>query len=179
MLLIINKTMISKFKYINFPKNLQEIRAILPDIDYLPYRHKILPLDKNVQQQLQQILKSKYVISSALYFRLLSKSVGNIHIDKDMYNTSKAPNIALNLPILNGHVAMMYWYKQHSNTTIYNFLGPSKKTATPMLNSIDATCIATTLIDKPTIVKINDWHSISNISALEPCEILSIRFLGK
>lgn len=171
--------MISKFKYINFPKNLQEIRSILPNIDYIPTRHKILSLGSDIKQQLQLILKSKYMIVSALYFRLLSQSVGNIHIDKDMYSTSKAPNIALNLPILNGHAAMMYWYKKHGNTTIYNFPGPSKKTATPMLKNIDATCVAKTLMDKPTIVKINDWHSISNVSVSEPCEILSIRFLGK
>ena len=171
--------MISKFKYINFPKNLQEIRSILPDIDYLPNRHKILPFDKNLKEKLEYILKSKYTISSVLYFRLLSKSIGFIHIDKDLNNPSTAPNLALNLPILNGNIAMMYWYKQKENTYPIYFPGPSKKTATPMLYNNDAICVNKTLMDKPTIVKINDWHSISNISDTEPCEVLSIRFIGK
>lgn len=171
--------MISKFKYINFPKNLQEIRSMLPDINYLPGRHKILPFDKILIGKLQNILKPKYSISSVLYFRLLSKSVGYVHIDKDIHNLTKAPNIALNLPILNGNIAMMYWYKQKENTKIIDFLGPSKKTTTPMLDHSDAICVYKTLMDKPTIVKVNDWHSISNISDNEPCEVLSIRFIGK
>ena len=171
--------MISKFKYINFPKNLQEIRSILPDINYLPGRHKILPFDKNLKEKLQCILKPKYTISSVLYFRLLSKSIGFIHIDKDLNNPSIAPNLALNLPILNGNIAMMYWYKQKENTQTINFPGPSKKTATPMLHNNDAICVYKTLMDKPTIVKVNDWHSISNISDNEPCEVLSVRFIGK
>lgn len=179
MLSTINKIMISKFKYIKFPKNLQEIRSILPDIDSLSGRHKILPLDKTLKQEVQLILRPKYIISSVLYFRLLGKSVGYIHIDKDIHNPSMAPNLALNLPILNGHLAMMYWYQQKENTQTIDFPGPSKKTATPMLHKNDAICVNRTLMEKPTIVKVNDWHSISNISDSEPCEVLSIRFVGK
>ena len=171
--------MISKYKYINFQYNLQEVMEILPNIDGLPGRHKIQSLNYYQKKELEKVLKPKYTITSVLYFRLLSKSIGNVHIDTDLNSDNKQPKVALNIPILNGDIAIMYWYQQLPNTITKSFPGPTSKTSTPMLNHNDTICTNKTIMNRPTLVKIDDWHSISNISDNDNCEILSIRFLNK
>lgn len=171
--------MISKFKYFDFQYDLEKIKKFLPDIDYIQSHHKILVLNKNQVSIIQYLIKSKYTVSKVLYFRLLGGSTGYIHIDTDVNNYKIDAHIALNIPILNGNLAVMHWYKQKENTTIQSFLGPSKTAGVPMLAINDAICVAESNISKPIIVKVDDWHSIGNISKTEPCEILSIRFFNK
>lgn len=172
--------MVSKFKYLSFQYDLEKIKKVLPDIDYIQSHHKILVLSKKEVFMIQHLIKSKYTVSKILYFRLLGGSTGNIHIDTDVNNYKiGAPHIALNIPILNGNLAVMHWYKQKENTPIQTFVGPSKTAGVPMLDTNDAICVAESNISKPIIVKVDDWHSIRNISKTEPCEILSIRFFNK
>lgn len=73
----------------------------------------------------------------------------------------------------------MRWYKQKENTKMQFMVGPSSTEGVPTLTPNDAICVAESNISKPIIVKVDDWHSIRNISETEPCEILSIRFINK
>ncbi len=171
--------MISKFKYLNFQYDLEKIKKFLPNIDYKPSDLKVedLPIKQNLI--IQHVIKSRYIVSKVLYFKILGGSIGNIHIDTDISNSTIDNHIALNIPILNGDIAVMRWYKQKENTKMHCMIGPSKTVNIPMLTYNDAICVAESNISKPIIVKVDDWHSISNISETEPCEILSIRFLNK
>ena len=53
--------MISKYKYINFQYNLQEVMEILPNIDGLPGRHKIQSLNYYQKKELEKVIKSNLV----------------------------------------------------------------------------------------------------------------------
>ena len=171
--------MLSKYKFINFKYNLQEIKSMLPDISEISGSQKIYSFKDTDIEKLQKILSCKHKIFSVLYFHLLSNSKGRIHIDGDIRHLDKHPKLALNIPIHNGDCSTMYWYNKISDVDTEVFNGPSKGTPTPTLNRNDALCVAYTKIDKPIIVKICDWHSISNTSDTKNSEILSIRFYNK
>jgi hypothetical protein len=124
--------------------------------------------------QISKILNFKESITSILYFRIDPKFSSLIH--KDYYLISDL-SYALNLPLFGCNNVSMKWFKQaHPNTGIVFFPGPSNGRATPSLSYENAICIDDINCNSPTIVKINDWHNITNHSTDTEAGLISIRF---
>ena len=124
--------------------------------------------------QLSKILNFKVPIRSILYFKLEPAYSSYIH--KDYYLVSDL-TYALNLPLFGCNDVSMKWFKpQDSDTDIVYFPGPSHSDPTPLLHYKNAICIDKVNCNVPTVVKIDDWHNITNYSSDTGAGLISIRF---
>jgi len=124
--------------------------------------------------QISKILDFKVPIKSILYFQLPPKFVSNIH--KDYYLASEI-SYALNLPLSECNDVSMKWFNQvQPNTGVEFFPGPSYGRPTPALNYENAICKDDINYNLPTLVKINDWHNVTNYSTNTTATFISIRY---
>jgi len=126
-------------------------------------------VESNILTTLGAIVKVK----TAIMFINDANFVQDLHVDGFNLARINASNTALNIPILNCETGPMFWYagdffltKSPFNTIKYLKINWNSE---PVL-------AATTIINKPTFVKINVPHHIENRSD-SPRLMLSIRFV--
>lgn len=126
-------------------------------------------------KEISSIINLPFPIRSILYFQLPPNFTGSIHKDIDLDNPYINPNYAINLPISNCSETQMYWFKQRDNIVESVLPGPSMGGRTPKLNHTDGVRIDTLNCNSPTLVEIDNWHSISNVSSSMTSRIISVR----
>ena len=127
-------------------------------------------------KQVADTLNISMPIYTMVYFRLDPYSIGGIHKDIKVNEdyTPKETNgdmsaFALNLPIINGAGICMNSYSELKQTKYIT------KANTPYLPEEDSNKLMTVIVNKPSIMKIDDWHRVENISGVAS-ELISIRF---
>jgi hypothetical protein len=113
-------------------------------------------------------------VKTAIMFINDANFVQDLHVDGFDIQRTNASNTALNLPILNCETGPMSWY----NGDFFLTKSPFKTIKYLKINwREEPKLVATKVIDKPTIVKINIPHHIENQSD-SPRLMLSIRFIN-
>jgi hypothetical protein len=128
-------------------------------------------LENNVLKDLEKATGQKHVLWFAMMFYQQGYHTRDIHVDGWTLDKFEL-DWALNIPIINLQ-GEMFWYSGDRSLSLVD--NPSGKpylaidwTDTPKLE-------ASTFINSPTIVRVNQPHNVKNHSA-EPRTMLSIRF---
>jgi hypothetical protein len=112
-------------------------------------------------------------VSNAIIFGIKPNSAIKLHVDGYTLNRDNARNYALNIPIAHCNLGVMHWYDGD-----YTLIEDKTEEALPYLkiiwNSAPHT-LASAVIDRPTVVKVDVPHSVYNHST-EHRVILSLRF---
>ena len=111
-----------------------------------------------------------------LYFSMGANRVGEIHIDENLLlNKSTLLRFAFNLPLLNaGNTKMRWWQKKNNkiedeyNLGVYN-------AKFKILQYENADCVDSVFYTQPSIVSVNNYHSVENLSD-KPSHFISLRF---
>lgn len=162
-------------KLVPNPKQ-SEIRNLLPWTK--EYKDKIDVISCTVGQidDIVNLLNIQFPVYSILYFRALPNTEGLVHKDEilnsDNLNVAK---FALNIPVLNS-LNMSWFEPKIDNPPVLEFPGPTYGDQTPLIKKEYVNQIASTDIDSPTLVSINQWHNVKNTSPDQIGEIISIRF---
>lgn len=123
---------------------------------------------------ISDMLGTEFPITNILYFQLDKQFVGSIH--KDLYY-GRYVTRALILPLTECKDVYMKWFTQNNNTRVdQSFRGPNGSLLIPHLSHNNATCIDNVNCSTPSMVKVDDWHSIENNSTEEFSHIISLRF---
>ena len=113
-------------------------------------------------------------VKTAIMFINQANFVQDLHVDGFNVQRTNASNTALNLPILNCETGPMYWY----DGDFFLTKSPFKTIKYLKINwRQEPLLVATKVIDKPTLVKIDIPHHIENKSD-SPRLMLSIRFIN-
>jgi hypothetical protein len=127
-----------------------------------------------IKRDIADMLGIDVSVKTAIMFINEPGFVQDLHVDGFDPARVNASNTALNLPILNCNNGPMYWYDGNFFLT----RSPFKTIKYLKINwQEEPTLVATKVIDKPTLVKIDIPHHIENQSA-SPRLMLSIRFLN-
>lgn len=126
-----------------------------------------------VQQDIADTLGLDVDVKTAIMFINDANFVQDLHIDGFTVERVNASNTALNLPILNCETGSMNWY----DGDFFLTKSPFKTIKYLKINwREEPKLVATKIVNRPTLVKINVPHHIENRSN-SPRLMLSIRFV--
>lgn len=127
-----------------------------------------------VEQDIADTLGFDVKVKTAIMFINDANFVQDLHVDGFNVQRTNASNTALNLPILNCETGPMYWY----DGDFFLTKSPFKTIKYLKINwRQEPLLVATKIIDRPTVVKIDIPHHIENKSN-SPRLMLSIRFIN-
>ena len=127
-----------------------------------------------VERDIANTLGFDVKVKTAIMFINQANFVQDLHVDGFNVQRTNASNTALNLPILNCETGPMYWY----DGDFFLTKSPFKTIKYLKINwRQEPLLVATKVIDKPTLVKIDIPHHIENKSD-SPRLMLSIRFIN-
>ena len=130
-------------------------------------------LTAQLSPAMQAITGQQHTVASALIFALPAGMRGTLHVDGNDPLRSGHPNSALNIPLYNCQYNHMSWYSGR-----YELLAKVGDTGIKYLDMIwldEPTEVCTTVIDTPTLVRVDVPHSVCNLSS-DRRLVISVRF---
>ena len=133
--------------------------------------NELIDLGNNIIKPISLISSKTHQIKSAILFGQSIGHIMEIHVDGFSLNRKDASNWALNLPIVG--TGNMFWYD--GKYELSEHVGQQKLKYLKLNWHDEPKEIYQTIIDSPSIVRIDLPHRVINISS-EPRLLLSIRF---
>jgi hypothetical protein len=144
-------------------------------------KYETRPVDATTKAWLTEQLASamagitgkQHTVSSALIFALPAGQSGTLHVDGNDPLRKDHPNSALNIPLYNCDHNQMSWYSGS-----YELLAKVGDTGIKYLDMLwldEPVEVCTTVIDTPTLVRVNVPHNVRNNSD-DLRLVISVRF---
>lgn len=134
--------------------------------------------NKEMVEEINQVLQLKYTVKSILYFNIPPHGKSPIHIDENLNYAPPYNKFGLQLPLVNSdQIKMNWWGKKSPNIADELMVNPNIKDAARhrKLKYENATLVDSAIYTQPIIVNISDYHSVENLSK-QPGYFISLRF---
>lgn len=162
----------SNYTHVSFNYDSHSILNAIDNYEKLGPR----PCTSKEIKQINDILNLKYPVQDMLYFSVGANRVGEIHIDENLLlNKLTLLRFAVNLPLLNASNTKMSWWKKKNDELVDEYNLGVYNAKFKILQYENADCIESTFYTGPSLVSVNNYHSVENLSN-KSSHFISLRF---